>query len=192
VNLPDAVEVTQLLRAWSTGDSSALERLAPIVHSELYRLARQHLARERQGHILQTSALINEVYVRLMGTAPVEWEGRSQFFAVSARMMRQILVDFARRQLARKRGGRPVHVHADAAWNLADDRPLDFVDLDRALNRLAELDSRQSQIVELRFFGGLENTEIASFLQVSEATVTRDWRLARAFLHDALGGGNDA
>ena len=182
-----AVEVTQLLKAWSDGDESALERLTPVVYAELYRLARSYMAGERQGHLLQTSALINEVYLRMMGTAPVEWEGRRQFFALSARMMRQILVDFARKQTTRKRGQRAIHFDAGAAWKLAAPNQPDFIDLERALERLAELDARQAQVVELRFFGGLENAEIASLLRVSEATVLRDWRLARAFLHNALG-----
>jgi RNA polymerase sigma-70 factor, ECF subfamily len=186
------VEVTRILRAWSSGDSSALERLTPIVYAELHRLARRNLAREREGHLLQPSALVNEAFLRLMGGAPVEWASRNQFFAFSARLMREILIDFARAQDTGKRGhGRP-HVNLSDVRDLAgrEASPADFIDLDAALNDLARLDPRQAQVVELRYFGGLENAEIGSVLGISEPTVVRDWRVARAWLYDRLQSGN--
>lgn len=148
------------------------------------------MAGERAGHLLQPSALVNEAFLRLNGNAPVEWANRAQFFSLSARLMRQILIDFARAQQSAKRGRRIDHLQLDMVPGLATPSPgldrVDLLDLDRALTRLAELDSRQAQLVELRFFGGLENQEIAQFLAVSEATVARDWRLARAWLFDQL------
>jgi RNA polymerase sigma factor (TIGR02999 family) len=182
------VALTGLLKAWSDGDPSALERLTPIVYSELYRMARRNMARERNGHLLQPSALVNEAFLRLIGGAPVEWSSRAHFFAVAARLMRQILIDFARSQDTRKRGLRSPHVDLAEAANVAEDpvQPLDFIDLDAALNDLAELDPRQVQVVELRYFGGLENPEIAAVLGISEPTVVRDWRAARAWLFARL------
>jgi len=177
-------ELTRLLRAWSGGDASALDQLTPIVYAELHRLARRSFLRERDGHLLQPSALVNEAFLRLVAGAPLEWENRAQFFAVSARMMRQILIDFARAQDTDKRGHRTAHVDFSKIRSLQEERPdpVVFLDLDTALNELAALDSRQAQVVELRYFGGLENLEIAGVLGVSEATVIRDWRMARAWL----------
>lgn len=182
------VEVTRLLKAWSGGDPTALDRLTPIVYDELYRIARRRMAAERQGHLLQPSALVNEAVLRLVGDSPVEWTGRAQFFASCARLMRQILIDFARAQDAGKRGRRSPHVDLSEVRELAGDspQPVDFIDLDNALTQLASLDARQAQVVELRYFGGLENTEIAAILGVSEPTVTRDWRMARVWLCDTL------
>lgn len=185
-----SAEVTRMLQAWKDGDASALERLTPLVYAELHRLAYRNMAGERAGHLLQPSALVNEAFLRLLGNAPVEWESRTQFFAVAARLMRQILIDFARSQGAVKRGERAAHVQIDRVRGLAVQDagldPADLVDLEDALNRLAALDARQAQVVELRFFGGLDNLEIAAALGVSEPTVVRDWRLARAWLYDAL------
>ena len=183
-----AIEVTRILRDWSGGDASALERLTPVVYAELHRLARRNMADERGGHLLQPSALVNETFVRLIADEPVEWASRTQFFAFAARLMRQILIDFARAQDTEKRGHRRPHVDLSGLHDIAAPaaRPIDFLDVDRALNELAELDARQAQVVELRYFGGLENTEIASVLGISEPTVMRDWRAARAWLFDRL------
>jgi RNA polymerase sigma factor (TIGR02999 family) len=182
------VALTGILKAWSGGDGEALERLTPIVYAELHRLARMSMARQRNGHLMQPSALVNEAFVRLIGGTPVEWESRNHFFAVSATVMRQILIDFSRGHLSQKRGeGAP---HVELAWALNEpDRapqPMDFLDLDAALNDLAALAPRQARVVELRYFGGLENTEIASILGTSEPTVVRDWRAARAWLFARL------
>src|SRR5580658_9756498 len=185
---PGPVELTRMLKAWSGGDQSALERLTPIVYSELRRLGARNMAREREGHLLQPSALVNEAFLRLLGGAPVEWAGRAHFFAVSARLMRQILIDFARAQDTGKRGRRSPHAAPSDVTELVrgDAPPVDFLDLDVALEELARLDARQAKVVELRYFGGLENAEIASVIGVSEPTVVRDWRVARAWLYDRL------
>jgi RNA polymerase sigma factor (TIGR02999 family) len=177
-----------MLQAWSGGDASALERLTPAVYAELHGIARRNLAGEREGHLLQPSALVNEAFLRLMGDAPVEWESRTQFFAFSARLMRQILIDFARAQETAKRGRRSPHVDLSLAEHIpaGQSDPVNFLDLDQALDELAQLDARQAQLVELRYFGGLDNLEIASVLGVSEPTVVRDWRVARAWLYDRL------
>lgn len=182
------VDVTRLLRAWSEGDRSALERLTPIVYAELHSIARRRMAAERAGHLLQPSALVNEAYLRLMGDPPLAWANRNQFFASCARLMRQILIDFARAQETEKRGKRSPHVDLSGVYNLPANtpNPVAFIDLDSALTQLAQLDARQAQVVELRYFGGLENTEIAAVLGISEVTVTRDWRIARAWLCDTL------
>jgi len=182
---------TALLQAWSLGDASALERLTPIVYSELYRLARHQMAGERPGHILQPSALVNEAFVRLMGGGTVEWANRRQFFAASSRLMRQVLVDFARAEEAGKRGRRDAQVKVFELDEFSKPQPSISIEhviaIDEALNRLDKLDHSQAQVVELRFFGGLENGEIASLLGISERTVIREWRLARAFLFHTLG-----
>lgn len=183
--------LTALLQAWSLGDASALERLTPIVYSELHRLAHLQMAGERPGHVLQPSALVNEAFVRLMGSGGGQWENRRQFFTAAARLMRQVLVDFARAEEARKRGGRDAQVKVFEMDELS--KPLPSVSLeymiaiDEALTRLGALDRTQAQVVELRFFGGLENGEISSVLGISERTVIREWRLARAFLFQSLG-----
>jgi RNA polymerase sigma factor (TIGR02999 family) len=177
-----------MLQAWSDGDAAALARLTPIVYAELHRLARRNLAGERDGHLLQPSALVNEAFVRLMGGGPVEWASRTHFFAVSARLMRQILIDFARAQDTGKRGNRAPHVDLSDVKDLAKtaSSPVDLIDLDAALEDLSRLDPRQAQVVELRYFGGLENAEIAGVLGISEPTVVRDWRVARAWLYSRL------
>ena len=183
-----AADVTRLLKAWSGGDSKALERLTPVVYNELHRLAQCQMAGERDGHLLQTSALVNEAYLRLVGTTEMDWRDRNHFFAFSARLMRQILIDFARVQHANKRGNRVPHLDLSSVWDLPSAGHANFIDLDEALNRLAALDERQAQVVELRFFGGLQNNEIADALNTSEATVVRDWRVARAWLYNELAG----
>src|SRR5205814_9864022 len=179
-------EITQLLVAWSDGDESALARLTPLVYDELHRLSHHYMSDERGSHTLQTTALVNEAYVRLIDWKNVRWQNRAHFFAVSAQLMRRILVDFARARGYDKRGGGARPVTLDETAILADDKDTDIVALDEALTSLAELDARQSSVVELRFFGGLTNEEAAEVLKVSEATVRRDWSLARAWLHREL------
>ena len=177
-----------MLKAWSDGDSSALEHLTPIVYAELHRLARCNMAGEREGHLLQPSALVNEAFVKLIGGQKVEWSSRAHFFAVAARLMRQILIDFARSQDTAKRGRRTPCVDLSGIRELAGEsaNPGDLIDLDAALADLSKLDERQAQVVELRYFGGLENAEIAAVLGISEPTVVRDWRVARAWLYSRL------
>jgi RNA polymerase sigma-70 factor (ECF subfamily) len=186
-----AADLTGLLQAWSGGDASALERLTPIVYSELHRLAHLQMAGERQGHVLQPSALVNEAFVRLMGSGGVAWANRYHFYAASARLMRQILVDFARAEETRKRGGRAEHANVADVDKLSRPKPAippeHLMAIDEALNQLEKLDERQAKVVELRFFGGLENGEIAGVLGINERTVLREWRLARAFLFQSLG-----
>ena len=181
-------ELTGLLRAWGQGDASALDRLTPIVYAELYRIARHNLSGEREGHILQPSALINEAFVRLISGAAVDWADRAHFFANFSRLMRQILIDLARAQETGKRGFRAPHFELSSVLDshAIAVTPSYFIDLDRALNDLSRCDDRQARVVELRYFGGLENSEIAAVLEVSEGTVMRDWRLARAFLYSRL------
>jgi RNA polymerase sigma-70 factor (ECF subfamily) len=183
-----SVALTGMLKAWSEGDRSALEHLTPVVYAELHRLARYNMAGEREGHLLQPSALVNEAFLRLIGGAKVEWASRAHFFAVSARLMRQILIDFARLQETAKRGQRSPHLDLSGIHELpeAQANPADLIDLDTALAELARLDERQAQVVELRYFGGLENAEIALVLGISEPTVGRDWRAARAWLYSRL------
>lgn len=183
-------EITLLLRAWNGGDEAALEALTPLVYQELHRLAHRHLARERGDVSLQTSALVNEAYLRLVDVKQVNWQNRAHFFGVSARLMRQILVDFARQRDSLKRGGEVSVVGLEDTPNqgldIAQTRSADLVALDDALNVLSTLNERQSQIVELRFFGGLTEEEIAEVLHVSERTVRSDWRVARAWLQREL------
>ena len=180
-------EITQLLEEWSSGNQTALDRLYPLVYDELRRLARQYMRREKQGHTLQTTALINEAYVRLVDQKDVHWANRSHFFAISAQIMRRILIDHARRNLYAKRGGGAQRVSLDDNATFADSAS-ELILLDEALRSLAELDPRRSQVVELRYFGGLNNVEIAGVLHISENTVTRDWNMARAWLYQQLSG----
>ncbi|MDQ1559053.1 MAG: hypothetical protein QOD32_2113 [Pyrinomonadaceae bacterium] len=176
-------EITRLLLAWGDGDESALAALTPLVYAELRRRAHRYMSGERAGHTLQTTALVNEAYLRLVDSQNVRWQNRAHFFAVSAELMRRILVDFARSRGYQKRGGGARHVELDeAAYVVADDRGAEMVALDEALKALAELDARQARIVELRYFGGLSDAESAEVLKVSVGTVRRDWTLARAWL----------
>ena len=179
---PTASRVTALLRAWSDGDRTALDRLVPLVHVELRRLARRYMRRERAGHTLLTTALINEAYIRLVEAQRVNWQNRAHFFGISARVMRRVLVDFARERGYRKRGGGDRRVPLDEALLVADAPDQDLVALDEALNALADVDQRKSQAIELRFFGGLSIDEAALVLKVSPETVKRDCRLAKAWL----------
>jgi RNA polymerase sigma factor (TIGR02999 family) len=174
-------EITKLLVAWSSGDRAALDRLTPLVHHELRRLAKAYMRRENPGHTLQTTALVNEAYVRLIDARGVEWQDRAHFFSLSARLMRHILVDFARSRQSRRASAGHV-VTFDEAMLFAPEREEDLVALDGALNELSKLNSRQSQVIELRFFGGLSLKETAEVLQISVASVRRDWALARAWL----------
>lgn len=183
---PARQQVSQLLVAWSGGDQSALEELMPLVYEELRRLAHHYIRRERPGHTLQTSGLVNEAYLRLVDQTNVQWQNRAHFFGIAARLMRQILVDYARRQRYAKRGGDARRLSLDEALIISKERAADVVALDDALKTLAEIDPRQSQIVELRFFGGLSIEETAEVLSVSAGTVMRDWTLAKAWLRREL------
>jgi RNA polymerase sigma factor (TIGR02999 family) len=180
---PSTQEITQLLIAWSSGDQAALERLMPLVHKELHRIAKRHMAGERHDHILQTTALVNEAYIRLIDWKNVEWQNRAHFFGLAARVMRHILVDFARAQAREKRGGGALQVSLSAADNIVRDRSADLVALDDALQALEKLDPRQARVVELRFFAGLTLEETAEALKVSVGTVRHDWSLAEAWLY---------
>jgi RNA polymerase sigma-70 factor (ECF subfamily) len=185
---PDQHEITQLLAEWCGGNQSALDELYPLVYNELHRLARRYMIREREGHTLQTTALINEAYVRLVDQRNVQWANRSHFFAISAQIMRRILIDHARRHAYAKRGGRAKQVSLEEAATWAPQQSRELLRLDEALKSLAEIDPRRSQVVELRYFGGLNNDEIAGVLHISENTVTRDWNMARAWLYQQLTG----
>src|SRR5687768_8290461 len=175
-------EITRLLVAWGDGDQSALEELAPLVQEELHRLARHYMGRERPGHTLQTSALVNEAYIRLIDWKNVRWQNRAHFFAVAAKLMRRTLVDFARDRQYVKRGGGALQVSLSEAAAFTVERGRDLVVLDEALIALAEVDPRKGQVVEMRFFGGLSVEEAAEVLKVSKETVMRDWRLAKVWL----------
>jgi RNA polymerase sigma factor (TIGR02999 family) len=179
---PSTHEITDLLLAWGNGDQTALERLTPLVYQELHRLAQVYLRGEHTGHTLQTTALVNEAYLRLIEASRMRWQNRAHFFAVSAQLMRHILVDFARARRNLKRGGEVQQVSLDEALTISPERSAELVALDEALTALAKLDERQSKVVELRFFGGLTEGEIAEVLQVSPRTVSSDWSLARAWL----------
>ena len=174
--------ITELLRAWGEGDQSALERLTPLVYGELHRLARRQMSRENKGHTLQATALIHEVYLRLVDFQKVQWQDRAHFFAVCARLMRRILVDFARSRDSLKRGGESKKLTLEEDLFASSGAPAQLLDLDDALLRLAKVDPRKSSVVELRFFGGLTVKETAEVLKVSPDTVMRDWSLARGWL----------
>jgi len=183
---PSVQEITHLLLAWGRGDEMALERLMPLVYEELRRVARHYMNHQRPGHTLQTTALVNEAYLRLIDSSQVQWQNRAHFFAVSAQLMRRILVDFARASGNLKRGGGARAVSLDAAMEVSSERGADLIALDDALNTLAAMNPRQSQVVELRYFGGLSEEETAEALKVSTRTVRRDWSLARAWLYREL------
>jgi len=185
---PRQHEITELLAEWRDGKQSALDELYPLVYDELHRLARRYMSRERKGHTLQTTALIHEAYVRLVDQKNVQWANRSHFFAISAQIMRRILIDHARRHAYAKRGGGARQVSLEEAAIVVPDHSEELLRLDEALKSLAEMDPRRSQVVELRYFGGLNNEEIAGVLHISENTVTRDWNMARAWLYQQLTG----
>ena len=180
--MPSPEEITQLLVAWGRGDQAALDQLVPLVYDELYRLARRYMNRERQGHTLQTTALVNEAYLRMVDLKRVRWQNRAHFFAISAQVMRRILVDFARSRHYQKRGGGAQQVTLDETLDVATEPSADLVALDDALTALAAVDPRKSQVVELRFFGGLSVEETAEVLNVSPDTVMRDWKMAKVWL----------
>ena len=181
-------QITRLLVDWRNGDQAALEQLIPLVHDELRRVARRHMAHERAGHTLQATALVNEAYVRLIDIRQVNWQDRAHFFAMSSRLMRRILVDFARSKGYQKRGGGAQKVSLDEALVISEEPGQDLVALDDALTALASVDARKAQVVEMRFFGGLSVEETAEALKVSVDTVMRDWKLAKAWLLRELGG----
>jgi len=187
---PDNAQVSRLLRAWGDGDRAALDQLTPIVYEELRRLARGYMRGERPGHSLQTTALVNEAYIRLVDYKGMLWQNRAHFFAVSAQLMRRILVEHARRHNL-KRGGGVQHVSLDETAIVGGDRAADLVALDDAMDALAQLDARKAQVVEMRFFGGLSVEETAEVLKVSSVTVMRDWSTAKAWLYRELTGGKN-
>ena len=186
--VPPPHQVTKLLVDWRNGDQGALEQLIPLVHEELRRVARRHMAHERPGHTLQATALVNEAYVRLIDIKQVNWQDRAHFFAMSSRLMRRVLVDFARSKGYQKRGGGAQKVSLDEALIVSSEPGADLVALDDALDALAAFDARKAQVVEMRFFGGLSVEETAEALKVSVDTVMRDWKLAKAWLLRELAG----
>jgi RNA polymerase sigma factor (TIGR02999 family) len=188
-SVADIFETTRLLKAWREGDETALEQLVPHVDAELRRLARHYLRQERPGHILQTTALVNEAWVRLINWPDVSWQNRAHFIGLAAQLMRRVLVDEARRRQALKYGGEVAHVSLANAEGLAREKSVDLVALDDALNELARFDERQSKIVELRFFGGLSLEETADALKISGRTVQREWSMAQAWLYRELNRG---
>src|SRR5215831_710416 len=186
MSIPSTHEITQLLVAWNQGDAAALEQLTPLVHTELHRLAKRYMAGERRGHILQTTALVNEAFLRLIDWQNVEWQNRAHFFGLAAQIMRRILVDFARARNREKRGGDEIQVSLSEAANVPSGRSAELVALDDALQALEKLAPRQARVVELRFFAGLSDEESAEALNVSIGTVRRDWSLAEAWLFREL------
>jgi len=187
---PSIQHVTRLLRAWGQGEDAALEELLPLVYQELRRLARRYMFGERPGHTLQTTALVNEAYLRLVNSRQVNWQNRAHFFAISAQLMRRILVDYARARGSQKRGGGVPKVTLDEELMAPQEKGHDLVALDDALKRLALVDERKGRVVELRFFGGLDVKETAEVLKVSKETVMRDWKLAKVWLLRDLSGAN--
>ncbi|HJU42677.1 MAG TPA: sigma-70 family RNA polymerase sigma factor [Vicinamibacterales bacterium] len=183
-------DVTELLQAWTGGDEAARDRLIALVYRELHALAHHYMAGEQPDATLQTTALVNELYVRLVDIRRIDWSGRTHFFAVCAQLMRRILVDVARSRKAAKRGGHAGHVPVDEQLLPGRERPVDILALDDALDRLAAFDARKSRVVELRFFGGLDVEQTAAVLDVSPQTVQRDWRLAKVWLFRELSGGD--
>jgi RNA polymerase sigma factor (TIGR02999 family) len=183
---PFPQDVTQLLLAWSEGDPSALEKLLPLVDAELRRLAHAYMRREHPEHTLQTSALINEAYLRLIDQQQVRWQNRAHFFGITAQLMRRILLDHARGHARLKRGGAVQRVPLDEAAIVSEQKAAELIALDEALQELERFDVRKSRLVELRFFGGLSNEEVAEVMGMSLRTVEREWRKAKAWLHQAL------
>ena len=192
MNADSPQPVSELLVQWKRGDQEALQSLLPLVYDELRRIANHHLQAERAGHTLQSTALVHEAYLRLVDHEPLRLDNRAHFFAVASHLMRQILVDYARKRRAAKRGGDDLTLTLDEAIALPRKRELDLVALDDALNKLAAMDARQSRIVEMRFFGGLSIEEMADALGISSATVERHWRIARVWLFQELSDGLDA
>ncbi len=187
---PSLADVTQLLLAWREGDEGALDKLLPLVYEELHRLAARYMRRESPGHTLQTSALVNEAFIRLIDQQQVHWQNRAHFFGIAAQLMRRILLDHARSQARAKRGGGALRVSFDEAAIVSGQRAAELIALDDALNALTAFDSRKSRIVELRFFGGLSNEEVAEVMGMSLRTVEREWRKAKVWLHHAMSEGS--
>lgn len=183
---PGSQDITELLAAWGGGDMAAFEQLVPLVYAELKRIARRHMFRESEGHILQTTALVHEAYMKLVSNPGAKWQDRAHFFAVSSQQMRRILVDAARSRLRKKRGGDAPVISLDDVPTLSSSRAAEFVALDEALNELASLDERRSRVVEMRYFGGMSVEETAAVLNLSPATVLRDWNAAKAWLYTEL------
>jgi RNA polymerase sigma factor (TIGR02999 family) len=190
MSLSSAQDVTQLLLAWGNGDQAAFEQLMPLVYEELRKQAQRYMRQQHPGHTLQATALVNEAYLQLIRSDQVRWQNRAHFFAISAQLMRRILVDSARARQNLKRGGAAQRITFEDTLQIAAGRPLELVALDDALNALAQLNERQSRIVELRYFGGLSEEEVAEVLQISARTVRRDWSLARVWLYRELSGEN--
>ena len=188
MSVSSSQKITEFLVAWNNGDVNALEQLTPLVHAELHRLAKRHMAGERPGHILQTSALVNEAYLRLIDWRNVEWRDRAHFFGLAAQIMRRILVDFARAQRREKRGGGALRVSLSEAADIGCERSADLVALDDSLTRLARLNERHARVVELRLLGALTIPETAEVLGVSHGTVESDWAMAKAWLRNELSG----
>jgi RNA polymerase sigma factor (TIGR02999 family) len=186
---PRSREITRLLQAWSAGDQAALEKLTPLVYQELHRAARHYMAGERSGHTLQATALIHEVYLRLIDVKRMDWQNRAHFFAVCAQLMRRILTDFARSRRYQKRGGGAAHMPLDEGLVVGSQPDRDLIELDEALKKLSVVDERKGRVVELRFFGGLDVEETARVLNVSPGTVMRDWKMAKVWLVRELRGG---
>jgi RNA polymerase sigma-70 factor, ECF subfamily len=184
----DRADITTLLRAWGEGDGSALDRLAPMVYDELHTIAHRQMLREKDGQTLQTTALVNEAYLRLVNVENVTWRDRAHFYAVSAQMMRRILVDAARARLREKRGGGVQRLSLDELLDEQAPRDRELVAIDDALSELARMDERKSRVIELRFFGGLSVEETAAVLKISPQSVMRDWKLAKAWMALQLGG----
>jgi len=183
-------QITALLQSWSQGDQAAIEKLVPLVYDELHRLARRYMSDERPGHTLQTTALVNEAYLRLVDSSRASWQGRTHFFGVCAQVMRRILVDWARSRQALKRGGGVSALDLEEAFAATTQPGTDLVAIDDALKLLAAVDPRKSQVVEMRFFGGLSVKETAELLKVSEETVHRDWKLAKSWLRREMKAGH--
>jgi RNA polymerase sigma factor (TIGR02999 family) len=182
----DSEDITELLEAWGEGDELAFERLVPLVYAELRRMARRHMYRESEGHLLQTTALVHEAYLKLVSQKNAKWQNRAHFFAVSSQQMRRILVDAARSKLRQKRGADAPLLSLDDAPELSVTRAAEFIALDDALQQLAQLDPRRARVVEMRYFGGMSVDETSAALKVSEATVIRDWKAAKAWLFNEL------
>ena len=185
---PDSAtpEITRLLVEWSDGNQAALDALMPIVHAELQKLAHSFMRRENSAHTLQTTALVNEAYLRLIDQNRVQWQNRTHFFGIAAQMMRRILIDHARKHEYAKRGGGAIKISLDDVAEISDEKAAEMIALDEALSELAKIDARRARVVELRYFGGLSNDEISVVLDISVNTVMRDWNLAKAWLHHAL------
>jgi RNA polymerase sigma-70 factor, ECF subfamily len=184
----NSADVTQLLIKWGKGDRAALDDMLPLVYSEMKRVAKYYLNRERQGHTLQTTALVHEAYIRMIDQRHVDWKNRAHFFSVASEMMRRILVNYARDRAAVKRGGNAQRISLSNLDEVAEQPNVDLIALDQALTELAKEDERKARIVELKFFGGMTNNEIAEVMKISDATVEREWTVARAWLYRSIEG----